>query len=56
MKPHDAGESASDAPAPAPGENTLGSGEGSKSALEALIRKRKETPDEPEAAPPAPPA
>jgi hypothetical protein len=35
------------APAPASGESTIGSGEGAKTALEALIRKRKlaETPD-----------
>jgi hypothetical protein len=42
------------APVPAAGDNTIRSGEGASTALEALIRKRKqaETPDDNQ--PPAP--
>ena len=45
------------APSPPPGESTIGSGEGASTALEALIRKRRqaETPDGADA-PPQPPA
>ena len=47
---------ASPAPARAPRDNSMGSGEGASTALEALIRKRKqaETPDGSD--PPAPPS
>ena len=47
---------ASPAPTPAAGESTIGSGEGSRTALEALIRKRKQQADAPDPAPPAAPA
>jgi hypothetical protein len=55
MKTDGSTKPASPAPTPAPGENTIGSGEGASTALDALIRKRKqvETPDND---PPAPPA
>lgn len=57
MKDGDQSKPATAPAAPAPGDSTMGSGEGAGSALEALIRKRKqaETPDGGEPLPPAPP-
>lgn len=54
MKPKTPGPAPA-SPTPAPGDHSVRSGEGSKSALEALIRKRKEAPDEAAPAAPLPP-